>query len=85
MPRTQNPDSAVNAARTPKPRRVSPHPLWRILCRRDAAATALGSLLLFLTFVVLVIGTFTGHVRAEVIVNAFILLLGYFFGHVGAK
>lgn len=53
----------------------------RYLLERDSAATILGALLLLSTFAFVICASVFEAVVPDPVSNAFLLLLGYFFGH----
>ena len=54
--------------------------VWQTLLARESVATVVGSILLLLITIALLIAMFTGVEPTEIISNAFLVLLGYFFG-----
>ena len=59
---------------------------WRVVryvLERDSAATILGALLLLSTFVFVACASLFEATVPDPVSNAFLLLLGYFFGHAG--
>jgi len=66
---------------------VTPKKNWLldILQDRQAAASAIGACLLLAMFLFLVVAIFLGMIKPDVIVSAFTLILGYFFGHIASR
>ena len=54
--------------------------VWKSFLERESMATVVGSILLILLTVCLLIAMFFGVQASEVVSNAFLLILGYFFG-----
>jgi hypothetical protein len=59
--------------------------VWRFFLERESMATIVGSFLLILLTVCLIVAMFIGKEVSEVITNAFLLILGYFFGQTVAR
>lgn len=55
--------------------------IWRRVLVREPVAVVIGSLILLLLTVTLVVATMAGIPVPEILTNAFLVLLGYFFGH----
>lgn len=54
--------------------------VWQSLLARESVATVVGSILLLIITIALLIAMFTGVEPTEIISNAFLVILGYFFG-----
>ena len=54
--------------------------VWQALLARESVATVIGSILLLIIAVALILAMFFGIETTEIIDNAFLVLLGYFFG-----
>jgi hypothetical protein len=59
--------------------------VWHSLLERESVATIVGAFILIIFTLCLTIAMFTGFTPSEVITNAFLLILGYFFGQSTAK
>ncbi len=54
--------------------------IYRRFLQRESVASIIGAFLLLALGVALIIGMFTETAPTEVVTNAFLLILGYFFG-----
>jgi VIT1/CCC1 family predicted Fe2+/Mn2+ transporter len=59
--------------------------LWRSFLERQSVATMLGALLLILMFLFIAIAAGSGAKVPELVSNAFLVILGYFFGQGGSS
>jgi membrane-bound ClpP family serine protease len=55
--------------------------VWQSLLARELVASVVGSILLLVLTLALIVAMFMGIPTTEIIGNAFLVLLGYFFGH----
>ena len=53
---------------------------WQTLLGRESVATVVGAIILILMSIALLIAMFTGIETSEIVGNAFLVILGYFFG-----
>jgi hypothetical protein len=70
--------------RTERTRRLWVWLLQRVL-EKNLIASFIGGILLFIVMITLIIAMFMGKVDTNIVENAFLVLLGYFFGQVTAK
>jgi CheY-like chemotaxis protein len=59
--------------------------IWHSFLARESMASIVGGLLLVVLSVALIVAMFTNTAPPEVVVNAFLLILGYFFGQSAAR
>ncbi len=59
--------------------------VWQSFLERQSVATMVGAILLLAIFIFIVVAASSGTVVPELINNAFLVILGYFFGQAGSK
>jgi len=59
--------------------------VWQTLLARESVATVVGSILLLTITISLLIAMFTGTTPTDIVSNAYLVLLGYFFGQTVGK
>lgn len=59
--------------------------VWQSLLARESVASVVGSILLLLIAIALLVAMFVGTETTEIVGNAFLVLLGYFFGQTTSR
>ena len=59
--------------------------VWQSFIEKESVATIVGSLLLIMLTIALIVAMFTGTEPTDILMNAFLVVLGYFFGQTVAQ
>lgn len=59
--------------------------VWRAFLERESVATVLGAILLLALVITLIVAMFTKTTVPDLVSNAFLIILGYFFGQASAR